>query len=84
MLGTSYLRLNQPDKAIGNLEKALELNPKNTYLYLPKGAANAMLGNFEQAKADFEKYLETNPDATDKEKVLEMLQSVNAQLNKTP
>ncbi len=28
VLGTSYLRLNQPDKAIGNLEKALELNQR--------------------------------------------------------
>jgi tetratricopeptide (TPR) repeat protein len=69
--------LGQYPEALADLELALELEPTNSRLYYFLGLTYANLGNSELAIANFELFLETNPDAPTRptaERYLEELQ----------
>ena len=52
--GIAYNLKLQPDKAMADLSKAIELNPSLAAAYFHRGKVNEGLGNAQQAKSDFE------------------------------
>jgi tetratricopeptide (TPR) repeat protein len=57
MLCWGYAVENQPDLALPNCEKAVALDPKPTYLD-SRGLAHALNGDYNQAMADFQVYVD--------------------------
>jgi threonine dehydratase len=60
--GAAYLKLKEPDRAIGDFSKAIELDNSNVRSYYYRGMANAQKKDFEKAVADFSKAIELKPD----------------------
>jgi len=60
--GAAYLKLKEPDRAIGDFSKAIELDNSNVRSYYYRGMANAQKKDFEMAVADFSKAIELKPD----------------------
>ena len=53
--------LKQYKEAIGDFDKAIELNPKDAYAYYNRGNAKHDLKQYKEAIADFDKAIELNP-----------------------
>jgi len=72
-LGWTHFRTSPKDpvaaqRALGELEKALELNPQNGKAYLFRGYIRAATGHLAQARSDFERALQSSassPEALD-------------------
>jgi tetratricopeptide (TPR) repeat protein len=72
-LGWTHFRLSPRDpaaveRALGELEKALELNPQNGKAYLFRGYVRQATGDLAQARSDFERALQSSgnsPEALD-------------------
>ncbi|MCB0637395.1 MAG: tetratricopeptide repeat protein, partial [Lewinella sp.] len=61
-LGSAYINANQPERAIGALDKALEVAPDNeTAIYL-RGYANLQKGDINQAMQEFNYLLRVDPE----------------------
>lgn len=58
--GYAYLRLAQYDRAIKDLTKTIELNPKNDEAYNSRAMAHSIQRRHEQAIADYSKAVELN------------------------
>ncbi|GAB4329326.1 MAG: tetratricopeptide repeat protein [Bacteroidales bacterium] len=63
--GNLYDMKGQPEKALQDFSRAIELNPKYTVAYNNRGIVNGMLGNYQAALNDFNKAIELNPEYAD-------------------
>lgn len=61
--GLAYTEKGQYSKAIEDLDKAIELNPKTASAYNNRGIAYAKISQYDKAIEDFNKAVELNPDA---------------------
>jgi serine/threonine protein kinase/Flp pilus assembly protein TadD len=59
--GTKYLQLHQYDKAVADLSRAIELNPKWQLPLFNRGSAYMSLHQYDKALADYTKAIELNP-----------------------
>ncbi|MBF0329552.1 MAG: tetratricopeptide repeat protein [Nitrospirae bacterium] len=60
-LGNAYLRSFQPETALINFDKAIELYPANNLPYHSKAEAFLMMGEFDKAEKNYKKSLQLNP-----------------------
>jgi tetratricopeptide (TPR) repeat protein len=56
---------NRLDKALDALNKAIELDPENTDLYIYRGRTYYYLGNYTQAIIDYDKFIKFDPENTE-------------------
>lgn len=70
---------NKTLEALGDINKALSLNPKYTKAYLRRGNINMSLGNYEEARYDFQRVKELDPDNRE---VLKLLEEAKAEEKK--
>lgn len=61
-LGDAYRAQNNLEKAREAYENALEKDPNDALTYLKRGHVNSYLGSFEEARKDYRKAAEFNPD----------------------
>jgi tetratricopeptide (TPR) repeat protein len=59
--GTIYLQKGKYNRAISELTKAIELNPKDAGAYYKRGNAYGYKGKYAQAISDFTKVIQINP-----------------------
>ena len=52
-------------RAIADLDKAIELDPKNAVSYSSRGFAKSEIGDYKGVIADFDKVIELNPENAD-------------------
>lgn len=64
LLGFARLQLRQHEAAVKALTRAIELNPKGLTLYDRRGDAYLKLGKWNEAVADFDKFLAMTKDPT--------------------
>lgn len=57
-----YDSMKQPEKAIEDYNKTLELDPKRDAAYQRRGVDHFMTAQIKESIADFDKYLESHPD----------------------
>src|SRR5262249_48884640 len=62
--GIVYTSMGQPDKAIADFSKAIELDPKGAAAWTKRGIAYEDLGQHEKALADLSKVCELIPNST--------------------
>ena len=60
--GYTYNNLEQHERAIADLDKAIELDPNFAGAYNNRGIAFAVLGQYEKALEDFDKAIELYPN----------------------
>jgi len=63
LLGSYYMQLNSPDKALSALKKARELNPNNPRPYLAIAQLMSRQGKTEAAIEECRQLLKTSPDS---------------------
>lgn len=63
---------NEPESALDDFSRAIELNPNYADYWLNRGILNQYMGNWDNALADYEAYLNFNPE--DSEAYLSMAQ----------
>ena len=56
-----YNKKGQHEKAISDLNKAIQINPKNAEAYNNRGYAYVNKGQYDKAISDFTKAIEINP-----------------------
>jgi tetratricopeptide (TPR) repeat protein len=61
--GVAYINLGDLDRAVSDLDKAIQLDPKSGFAYAGRGMAQLRRDNIESARRDAEKALRLNPDA---------------------
>jgi len=59
--GRAWYRKNDFDRAIADYDRALSLDPKDSWTYMRRGIAWYQKKNFDRAIADFNRGLEINP-----------------------
>ncbi|MGO9138557.1 MAG: tetratricopeptide repeat protein [Syntrophales bacterium] len=59
--GFTYFELGNYNQAIGDFDRAIELNPKYAEAYNNRGVAHDRLGNYNLAIEDFDRAIEINP-----------------------
>lgn len=59
--GYYYTSLQMPDRAVLDLNKALEIDPRDPNVYLSRGYAYAWQRNHQQALADYNQAISLNP-----------------------
>ena len=57
-----YRRFGEPDKAMADFDKGVEIEPKNPYAWSRRATFLAERGEWQKAIADFEKAIELAPD----------------------
>jgi tetratricopeptide (TPR) repeat protein len=60
--GAAYLNLGEYEKAIADLDQAIELDPEYALAYNHRGAAYFSLGEYEKAIADYDRAIELDPE----------------------
>ncbi|RPI37319.1 MAG: tetratricopeptide repeat protein [Nitrospiraceae bacterium] len=60
--GAAYIKLKEPDKALGDFDKVIALDKNNARAYYYRGMANVQKRDFEKAAADFSKAIALKPD----------------------
>ena len=60
--GSAYYCLEQCQRAVEDLDKAIQLDPTNYRDYYVRGAAYSDLGQHQRADQDFDKAGELDPD----------------------
>ncbi len=74
--GYAYLKIGEKDKALTDLNKAIELNPNQAIAYYYRGFSYLAVGNILKAKADLERCIELSQDSSltqDANKLLDKL-----------
>ena len=61
-LGDAYRAQNDLEKARTSYENALEKDPNDALTYLKRGHVNSYLGSYDEARNDYRKASELNPD----------------------
>jgi tetratricopeptide (TPR) repeat protein len=59
--GITYGQKGEPDQAISDCNKAIEINPRSAHAYTGRGEAYNDKGDYDQAISDFNKALEIEP-----------------------
>ena len=59
--GIAYVKKGQYDRAISDLNKAIEINPNLVEAYFLRGLAYRHRGQYDRAISDFTKAIEINP-----------------------
>jgi len=59
--GVAYGRKGEYDRALADLNKAIEINPKYAGAYNNRGKAYGLKGEYDHAIADFSKAIEIDP-----------------------
>ncbi|XP_078044120.1 translocase of outer membrane 70 [Augochlora pura] len=59
---TLYMHLEEPDKCMEDFESAIKLDPNCGDIYLHRGQVNLILEKIFEAKEDFKKVVDLNPD----------------------
>ncbi len=72
----AYLALNDCSNAEADYNKAIELDPNNSALYLGRGKARANLGAKTTAVADFKKVLEISTSDSEKAEAQKQLDAL--------
>ena len=72
-LAANYLRQKRWQEGIAHMRKAVELDPALTTAWRYIAEAQAAEGDLAAAKASYEKYLETTPDAEDADIVRQII-----------
>lgn len=80
----AYAGRNRHDLAIGDLDKAIELDPKLPAAYLGRGEAYEKSGNTEKAIADYKKTLDLDAANESAKTSLQRLQPVQAKVEPKP
>ena len=62
LLGSTYLQMNEPERAIATLQPALQLAPEDPQLLGLMGTANLRLGRFAEAVEYFDRGSDAAPD----------------------
>lgn len=62
--GMTHLNMGDADKAVSDLNKAIELDPKDAFAYAARGLAHLRQDRVEAARADGERAMRLNPDKT--------------------
>lgn len=57
-----YLRINRPQEALADLNKAVELDPGDPGAYFNRGIAHNRQGQFDKAAADFTRFIAAKDD----------------------
>ena len=70
LLGQIYLKKGDATLALGFLERALKLDPQNSYVHLFLGRAYQSLGRADDAKRQFEIYKSLKNDQMQEERAL--------------
>ena len=60
--GSVYLKMKQPERAISDFDRAIEMDPKNAKAHHLRGLALELTGSDEQALKDFDKAIEIDPE----------------------
>src|SRR5207248_7880466 len=60
--GAIYSFLRDPEDAIKDFDKALELDPKRAEAYQKRGIEHFKLGHIKESIADFDQYIKLRPD----------------------
>ena len=58
----AHIQLDQPEKALADLDRAVELNPEGADFLELRGTARFMLARFKDAIADFDREIELTPE----------------------
>lgn len=58
----SYINLDQPDRAISDLNKAIELDPESAFAYAARAMAHLRHDKIEMAREDTERALSMHPE----------------------
>lgn len=80
-LKKTYLMRDEPTAAWPVLEKMVCLNPESAVIRRDRGLVAYRLNNFAQARQDLRYYLESRPDAVDREAVRASLAAVESILS---
>ena len=60
--GSVYLKMKQPERAIGDFNRVLEMDPKHAKAHHLRGLAREMTGSDDEALKDFDKAIDIDPD----------------------
>lgn len=77
--GSAYEHLARPAEALADLKRALTLNPDHYALHVRLGVVYAQTNDFDQALEHLQTYLTRVPNATDRDRVTQMIQSIRIQ-----
>jgi len=83
-LSDVYLRSGDYGRAVATIDLLLEGAPDAAAFYHQRGLAQVKLQRFQAARKDFERYLQLEPEAPDRENVLRQIQAIHrwlAQVN---
>ena len=61
---SSWLALGQPDKALADFDKAIEMGYRQAHAFVSRGLFYASSGDYEKAIADYNEALEIDPEDT--------------------
>ncbi len=76
--GLTCAQLNKLSQAIEDIDKAIELNPQNADYYCSKGFVFSFFGIPEPAIENFEIYLDREPQALNRQEVLQEISQMRA------
>ena len=76
VLGSAYFDSNETQKALRHLQRAVALNPKNGQALVILGNVHQALGNSDQAKSMYQKYLKLAPNGKFADDVKMILQAL--------
>ncbi|MCD4749871.1 MAG: tetratricopeptide repeat protein, partial [Thermoanaerobaculales bacterium] len=72
LLGQAQLGLGNPDKAIAEFDRAVQINPSDAATHSVIGRIHYMLGRFEEARIALERAIELEPNRADAVETLGM------------
>jgi tetratricopeptide (TPR) repeat protein len=73
-----WMRLNQPRKALADLDKVIEVDP-DAISFMSRGGVHRHLGDYEKAKADYARAEALDPEEWEKGIVLGLLYQADCQ-----
>lgn len=73
----AYLRREDFTRVIAVLDVMIEASPQVPDYYRDRGVANVQRRKFRIARADFERYLELNPQAADRREIVAQLEAIH-------
>jgi tetratricopeptide (TPR) repeat protein len=75
--GVILVNVGDPDRAVTDLNKAIELDPQSSFAYAVRGLANLRRDQIESARSDAETALSMNPDDRTRDIALKILQELS-------
>jgi tetratricopeptide (TPR) repeat protein len=75
--GVILINLGDPDRAVSDLNKAIELDPLSSFAFAMRGLANLRRDRIEAARSDAETALNMNPDDQARDIALKILEELS-------